>query len=614
MGYKSKSFEIQPVVVRFILAGVMLTAVFLYLPPYLNSFVGDDFVQQWRIREFVNAPATAYRIFHPFWTNWYYRPLQNVWSLGNRLQFGLNPAAYYFLQVCWHLLVVALLYRLGRLLRLPAWAALVAAAVFAINSQHQLTVSWISSIAIVMGAVFSLAAAVVYLVYLNGKGGCWLAVAIVFCLLAMLAHEEGFITPLLLFALWWTQPKWPSFRLQDILFFSLLLLLMVGYIYLQIVRPNVHLAVEGTYFTRLAAAVWPANFGQFELDVLVRWLGLNDGIRIAAQPIVGTFAGLGLLVLLGMGFWGGRRPVRIGLLWAGLHLGFIYLGLWSQRPELFDGRHLYNGWLGICLALGGGLAQLVAARPGRVGRREKRRLLVVIMAVLLLFISGHIWQTQSGMTRFYNLTQTIKAAEADMKTILPTVSDQTQVFAVRFPLTAPYFVPTAGVWYDRPDLKGGSLDLLTQYDVVTEDFYLFDYEDNQLYDLMPELHRQKQTIFLWRDQPVTVAGPAGERRLAIKQTPPAEGWASLNVTQVIPVNSQLAFAIRGIPGHTFRLQVGDTVLYNYTITPDETDWQEITLPLDMYAGDEVVITLELNGRPDNPGYWANPRLVKNGYN
>ncbi len=70
---------------------LFLFTVWLYLPDYSDSFVGDDFVQQWRIRKVIEDPIQAYRIFNPVWTDWYYRPMQNLWFLGNRLLFGVNP-------------------------------------------------------------------------------------------------------------------------------------------------------------------------------------------------------------------------------------------------------------------------------------------------------------------------------------------------------------------------------------------------------------------------------------------------------------------------------------------------------------------------------------------
>ena len=143
-----------------ILVVLLLLAAWLYLPPFAFTFIGDDFMQQWRIRMFLDAPLQVVRVLRPGWTDWYYRPLQHAWFLANRLAFGLNPFGYYLLQAWWHTLAVALLYRLARGLRLPAWAALLAAALFAFNGQHQLTVNWISSIAIIMGGVFSLLAAV----------------------------------------------------------------------------------------------------------------------------------------------------------------------------------------------------------------------------------------------------------------------------------------------------------------------------------------------------------------------------------------------------------------------------------------------------------------------
>jgi hypothetical protein len=634
---------------RFVLVGVLLICVWLYLPPYADSFVGDDFVQQWRIREFVMNPTGAYQIFHPFWTTWYYRPLQNLWFLGNRLAFGLNPFGYYYLQICGQLLVVALLYRLARWLGLPVWAGLVTAVLFAINGQHHLTVSWISSIAIVLGALFSLAAAVSYLAYLNGIGRgqtrinaeikakigvrprssashAWLLLSFFFCLLAMLAHEEGFLAPIFLFAIWWTHPKRPSPHRADIIFFTALGLLMAGYVAVQIGRPNVHIAVERAYYDRLLNALWPGNMGQFGADVVGRWLTLEqaDLSALAVNPFVGTLVAMGLLVLVGLGFWYGRRSVRLGLIWTGLHLGFIYLGLWSQRPELFDGRHLYNAWIGVSLTVGAGLAQWAQQR----GSQQRERAAVVLVAALVLFLGLHGWEVERGMSRFIDLTRRVKTAEGQLKANLPTLSNE-KLFAARFVLSPQYFVPAAGVWYGRPDLSGGSLDALKQYQTINRDFYLFDEVDGRLYNLAPELQAHAQTSLLWRNEPEVVweqadtavpltpedTGsdnifiPPDDPRLAIRVTLLGEGWVSLNYQEKIPADGQLATAVRGEPGQTFHILVNGATIFTHTIQADETGWIDVLIPLTDYANETAVIQLQLSGEKDTAGFWANPRLV-----
>jgi len=111
---------------------ILLIAAILFLPSYLDSYLGDDFVQQWRIRKLIGEPFRALNVFNPDWTDWYYRPLQNLWILFNRQLFGLTPAAYYFLQVSWHLVSISLLFRVARGFGAGRLAALLAAGLFSI--------------------------------------------------------------------------------------------------------------------------------------------------------------------------------------------------------------------------------------------------------------------------------------------------------------------------------------------------------------------------------------------------------------------------------------------------------------------------------------------------
>lgn len=597
---------------------LLLFCLWLYLPAYHDSFVGDDFVQQWRIREFVRAPAGAWQILSPFWTNWYYRPLQNLWFLGNRLQFGLNPFGYYALQVLVHLLAISLLYRLARFLRLPVWAGFVTAVLFAINGQHQLTVSWISSIAIVLGAVFSLAAADAYFAYLRWRRWVWLILTIVFVLLALLSHEEGVLIAIFLFSVWLTQPQRPS-RPRDYVFFALLLGLMSSMVVVQIVRPNVHIAVEGDFFTRLQTAVWPANWGAFGLEVTSRWLGLENQLPdLLSQVAFTTMAGLVFLLLASAAFWAGSRAVRLGLLWAGLHLGFIYLALWAQRPELFDGRHLYNAWVGFSLTLGATLAQLYQAKTLNVDQRSQRQAGLVLTAVILLFTGIHVRAVQAGTARFYQLTRQVKASEADIKAILPELHEGTQLFATRFILTPPYFVPAAGVWYDAPELNGGSLEVFKQHETIPSDFYLIDYEDGRLYNLMPALQDASQTIFLWHNEPKlinaaisenSIAGPKSARQLAVKVTPQANGWAAVQFTAAVPENSRLETAVHGQPGQQFQILIDGEIVFDQTLASSHNEWQEVSIPLDQLGGETITLQFQLRSSPEEPGYWSVPRFV-----
>ncbi len=147
---------------QMFVVGLLLGAALLYFPPYKWAWVGDDYVQFDYVLAFLKRPLSAIQLFNPYFLPWYYRPLQNLWFLGNRLVFGLNPVPFYWQMVLWHSLATALVYRVLRQFEITPLAAVLATALFAIHGHYVDVVGWNSSVAIVMAAVFSLASLSAY--------------------------------------------------------------------------------------------------------------------------------------------------------------------------------------------------------------------------------------------------------------------------------------------------------------------------------------------------------------------------------------------------------------------------------------------------------------------
>lgn len=644
----------------FIVCSLGIFSLWLYLPPYIDSFLGDDFVQQWRIRTLITQSDNIWQVFNPTWTDWYYRPVQNLWFLANRLAFGLNPFGYYVLQIYWHLLAVALVYKLARQLGLARPGAIVATALFAINASHQLTVSWISSIAIIMGAVFALAATVSYLTHLKTEHYHWLFLTIIGAALTMAIHEEGFVLPFFLIIVWLSH-KWAklrkvglsSVRRVDWIGSSCLLLLAIAYGGLQLARPNANIGIGDSLGESLVATLNPITLARFTLVVTGRWTFVYD-IPIGKEVIDDLADISWLAVILAAGIlwfifnWVRQsgRSVRWAFLCSGLHIDFIYVALWSQRPELLGSRHLYNAWIGLCIALGFSwqnwyvLAKTKKHQPAtanwwpRQSQRQRQ-----LIGGLLIFLFLHVIQIQFLHDHSQQLANQIKDAEQVIKSELPQLASNNKLFAARFPLTAPYFNPVTSIWYDVPHLQGGSLNALKEYEQVTNDFYLFDYDNGQLYNLMPELQAHETTIFLWREAlsiteqiidniatPLVddsyaqdlVVGPPQEKHLAVRSSPQAGEWVSLGYSVFIPPESELAMYILGQPGHTFRLRVETedgtvATLFRQTLEAGSGDmWQAVQIPLTDYSGQTVIIRLESTATSEaaaQAAFWGNPRLV-----
>jgi len=250
-----------------------------------------------------------------------------------------------------------------------------------------------------------------------------------------------------------------------------------------------------------------------------------------------------------------------------------------------------------------------------------------------------ILEVRDSQIGVLNLARRVEQAEKEMKRLLPELNEGTQLYANHFILSVPYFLPTASVWYDRPDLQGGTFEVLKNKSIITEDYYVFDYDEDGLYNLMPELQRHKQTLLVWRRPPVVanwlqsnsqgaleseayqvelVAGPAGDRRLAIKVLSLDGRWTSIGFASRIPRTSRFAVATLGALNHTFRVRLVDEVgsehlLFESTVQADRAGkWQDFIIPVTLFGNQSVNILLEhqcIGVFQDDPGYWANPRLV-----
>lgn len=669
-----------------LLVGLLLLTTSIFFPPYHSAFVGDDYVQLGYVYPFVERPLHVYRVFDPYWLPWYYRPLQNVWFLANRLIFGLEPFGYYALQLLVHLLAVALVYRVARQFRLSRFAAVGSAALFAIHAHHVDVVAWISSIAIVLAAVFSLASLSAYLSYrqrptkqvstelVSSKPASphrsLLLLTLVFFLLTLSTHEESFLLPPFLLLMRLASGDWrrSGFNLRSLLsslkkawpetaVFLIMFLALAVYLYWQFTRPNLTIDLGETPSSHWLVYLSPLPISQFVVATVDRYTRLTLFLPfLETQTYLVTY-----LVAIGMGvwFWRGGRVVRLGLLWTLLHLAFIYWALWSQKPNLYAGRHIYNASIGLVLAIGAAMDALIRrygarTRPLRwpvrtVIKPVKVAIAMVITAVLL----AHIYVV--GLTQAVWLADTNeeKAAEQQMKQLLPAVSEQTHVFAYRFPITPSFLPAVTEIWYDQPIAAlGGSFGLLEQHGRADPSFYVFDYDPEQkrLYNLMPELQAYDETIFLWSQTPraeilsgtvpisetnplpyrdIAIAGPPPDWRAAIPVQPPADGqWLSLVYVTTIPDHSVLQFALHkdfgnlpGEDGLVFRVRAqrpsGETdTLFETFITADEPggegSWLDVTIPLAAYWNEAVILRLETAAGADRQhdnGYWANPRIV-----
>ncbi len=638
----------NPLIRNFSLIALLLYILWLYFPPYANFFVGDDYVQFWRIREFVDAPLRAYRVFNPLWTDWYFRPLQHLWFLINRLIFQLDPLAYYYLQLSLHLVAATLIFALSKKLRLGSFFAFLATAIFAAGGLHQLTIAWISSIGNIFSAIMTLSSLIVFLNYLNRPDKRRLLLySSSLAFLGLLSHELGIILPIFLIGLrilWPVKKRVVSFEIFTLLAWVLIIIL---YIYLQISRPNANVSASGMNVEILISSLSPARQIGYLFALIAQWFDIDNPLLInpgVTRPATVELA-IGLLLpglfllLLGL-----VRKLNMSMMfvayWLVFQLAFVYFALWLERPEILDSRHLYSAWAALSVFIAG-LFQFLLYRKAKSSSQSSPlnyRPLAGGLVVLLLLIIQHS-QIKSFQASIENHVLQIASREQQLKDILPNVSSETRLYANNFDLTAPYFAPAAAIWYGNSKLEGGTLSTLKLAKRVTNDSYLFDTNVAGLYNLMPELQDYGLTRFIWSQGPEQllwlhedtnnrldssefmgdqVIGPVDDKRLAFSLNSKASGWVSVRYDDQILFGSSLAFAIMGEPGQSFRLILRqdselDDILFEYTISPAEQGgWQEFLLPVENYWGQSVSLLFETDSGGTEklePGYWSNPRFV-----
>ncbi|PID85049.1 MAG: hypothetical protein CSB13_10070 [Chloroflexi bacterium] len=638
----------------FLLVGLILGAALLYFPPYKWAWVGDDYVQFDYVLTFLKRPLSAIKLLNPYTLPWYYRPTQNWWFLGNRIAFGLNPAAFYWQMVLWHSLAIALVYRVLRQFRVRSFSAVLATALFAIHGHYVDVVGWNSSVAIVMAALFSLASLSAYKSYLAAKDtqkNQYLIWSFLFFLLAMVTHEEAVLLPMFFVMLTLVtgsrqQAKGTALSLANsptipqIATLIAMLLLTGIFSIIQFIRPNLTIALREVPTAQWWDVISPTHMGQFVRDVTLRYtLTQNWELAQGATPFL-----LAIVVLLLLGIWFllGNWTIRLGLIWVGLHLSLIYVTLWQSKPELLAGRHFYQASWGLALAVGASIDLLpeVDSLQIKVGRWRVPVVMAGIVGVVTGILISHVLNAQAAQQRWVARTEIDQSVKAQMQLLLPELNKDTRVFTHRFSLTPAFFRAVTEIWYELDEplpQPSGRFAQLQKHGRATNEFYVFDYEEGTLYNLMPELQEAAETIFLWSQEPrLDVVSPNGEvveidtergkydfailgekqRRFAVSLEPVevVEGWLSLTyVMPTVPENGRLRLSIFSnvVSGAPARVCLdplpGDTItIFEGTVT---NNWLEISEPMEEFTGKRIVVRLETAVPPGGTVYWGNPRFA-----
>lgn len=368
----------------------------------------------------------------------YWRPVFMLWLILNHRLWGVESAVgWHGLNLVLHLVVIGLVYGLGR--RMGASRAIAAAitALFALHPTHVESVTWISGSPDLLVALFILGSW--YCVWQGQEEGGWgwFAAAILLFFLSLLAKEIGLLYPVLVFiTVYWLQEGTIRQRVvraekATIPFVGVALL----YFFLRLQVLGQFAAAKAWTVSNASLLLTQPSLLFFYLrqSLFPLWLGPSYPVRAVTPETMapGNFwlplvALLLLAVLLGYLLFSLRHlePVKIRLIGLGITLYLLFLvPVLSFRyfiPEhIVHDRYLYLPLFGFLLALVPVLSLLWTMGEQPVTPRQEGWVLLLCAALCLPLASQTIqyntaWKTdlalwargvESDPISQFNLTQ-----------------------------------------------------------------------------------------------------------------------------------------------------------------------------------------------------------------
>jgi hypothetical protein len=184
----------------YVIAGWMVFGLFMRREALTTGFLADDYAQLGMLDGTFPLPRAAYDLFmfsngtaaegqhlidagyYPWWATptlrlAMLRPLASLMTALDHRLFGVNAVAFHLHSAFWWFLMLAMIAALYRQL-LPLPNALVAFALLICDESHSVALSWTCNRSVFVSTCFSLAMLQCYIYYRRGRGGIWLALAV----------------------------------------------------------------------------------------------------------------------------------------------------------------------------------------------------------------------------------------------------------------------------------------------------------------------------------------------------------------------------------------------------------------------------------------------------
>lgn len=325
---------------------VVAVTALVFLPALACGFVWDDqilVVENQLTTSWANLPAI---VTSSLWSGTplaegdaYYRPLMVASLLADRSLFGLSPAGYHAHSLLWHLLAVALAWRL--LARwLPAPAAAAGLALFAVHPLQVEPVTFIAARNDPMAAALLLAG----LLALCRDALSWrhLLAGAAAILAAALCKESVLLAPLLYAAVEVARTGRPGTARGHLAVVAALAIAVGARSIAGVGLP------ERADSAHLLAAAPPML--AFYAERLLAPVHLLPGLNLGWPPPTPWWSLAAAVILLSLALWVGRRAALVGVLVAGLALAPAAPAV--AHIAAIPDRYAYLSMLGLGMALG----------------------------------------------------------------------------------------------------------------------------------------------------------------------------------------------------------------------------------------------------------------------
>jgi hypothetical protein len=353
----------------------------------------------------------------------YYRPLSNLANMVDFSLWGWNPLGFHLTNLVIHVLSVALVYFLARLLMEGHYAAFVAALLFGVHPIHELSILWIPGRGDLLCGLFYMLAVILWFRWRSHHRRALVFSSLLAFLVALLSKEMALSLPLLLFVIEF-RFQWEERRHQ------------LGQMLLESLRRS------WPYF------ILPLLYG------LGRYLLLNDDLLHSVQigysdigPLhlvenIAAFAGF-LLVPFGHfaieGFLSAHQAIFLSalvgasilgcwILWKGIatSTSFAFAVLWivvTLLPvlQLSMRWYMYVPSVGFCIGVGFLLALIF---------RRARVLAVTLTLVVITTYSVPLYAQERTWLETSTLAERLLA---DVHAQAPSLSDNDGIFVLALP-------------------------------------------------------------------------------------------------------------------------------------------------------------------------------------